>query len=142
MFIQSHVIVFTPLCKRYLSVGTIRVPRTPKEFAGFEGPIVHTAEWDNSVDFTNKRVAVIGSGASAVQTIPRLQKQAAHLVSYQRTPAWVRMREQYHYSKLKKFLFRWVPFLLLLHRWYIYWFVSELLLRWRRLDVDSIMYIG
>ncbi|CDS05299.1 hypothetical protein LRAMOSA07828 [Lichtheimia ramosa] len=108
----------------YLSVGTIRVPRTPKEFAGFEGPIVHTAEWDSSVDFTNKRVAVIGSGASAVQTIPRLQKQAAHLVSYQRTPAWVRMREQYHYSKLKKFLFRWVPFLLLLHRWYIYWFAE------------------
>ncbi|CDH53644.1 monooxygenase [Lichtheimia corymbifera JMRC:FSU:9682] len=105
----------------YLSVGTIRVPRTPKEFTGFQGPIVHTADWDSSVDFTNKRVAVVGSGASAVQAVPRLQKQAAHLVSYQRSPAWVRVRQQYHYSKLKKFLFRWIPLLLLLHRWYIYW---------------------
>lgn len=114
-----------PLSKRYLSVGTIRVPRTPKEFTGFQGPIVHTADWDSSVDFTNKRVAVVGSGASAVQAVPRLQKQAAHLVSYQRSPAWVRLRQQYHYSKLKKFLFRWIPLLLLLHRWYIYWAVSK-----------------
>lgn len=101
-------------------MGSIRVAHVPKEFEQFDGTIVHTAYWDSNIDFTDKRVAVIGSGASAVQTIPALAKVAKNLYSYQRTPAWVLMRKQYHYSAFAKFIFRWVPLAARLYRLYIF----------------------
>jgi 4-hydroxyacetophenone monooxygenase len=55
----------------------------------FEGPWFHSARWDHTVDFTGKQVAVIGTGASAVQFIPWLAERAAHLTVYQRTPPWL-----------------------------------------------------
>ncbi|KAI8147058.1 hypothetical protein BJV82DRAFT_597567 [Fennellomyces sp. T-0311] len=104
----------------YLSVGSIRVPHVPEEFKGFQGTVVHTAYWDPNVDFTDKRVAVIGSGASAIQTIPALVKQASKLVTYQRTPAWVLVRKQYYYSRLAKFIFRWIPFANKIYRFMLF----------------------
>src|SRR6185312_12432214 len=56
----------------------------------FEGRLLHTAQWPHeAVDFTGRRVGVIGSGASAVQAIPRIARQAAQLTVFQRTPNWV-----------------------------------------------------
>lgn len=55
----------------------------------FKGPAFHSARWDKSVDLTGKRVAVIGSAASAVQLVPEVAKIAAHLTVFQRTPNWV-----------------------------------------------------
>ncbi|KAI9320142.1 hypothetical protein BX666DRAFT_1853340, partial [Dichotomocladium elegans] len=104
----------------FVAVGSIRVPKVPEQFKGFTGPIVHTASWDSSVDFTGKKVAVVGSGASAVQTIPALVKEAKSLVNYIRTPIWCRLRGQYSYSRLVKFLFRWVPLIARFYRFYIY----------------------
>ncbi|ORZ00391.1 putative monooxygenase [Syncephalastrum racemosum] len=101
-------------------LGPLRIPNVPKEFSGFEGPIVHTTFWDESVDFTNKRVAVIGSGTSAVQVIPELTKQVSHLYNYMRTPIWVVPRDQFNYSSLVKFIFRYVPFAMRLYRWFLY----------------------
>ncbi|KAI9493839.1 putative flavin-binding monooxygenase [Zychaea mexicana] len=101
-------------------VGALRIPNIPKEFSGFEGPIVHTTFWDSNLDYTNKRIAVIGSGASAVQVIPELQKVASHVYSYQRTPAWVLPRDQYLYSRTWKFIFRYVPFVLRFYRLLIF----------------------
>lgn len=54
--------------------------------------VFHSAEWDHSVDLTNKRVAVIGTGASAIQIVPEIVKDVAELQLYQRTPAWVMPR--------------------------------------------------
>ncbi|KAF5668654.1 monooxygenase [Fusarium heterosporum] len=55
----------------------------------FKGKIVHTADWDSTIDATDKRVAVIGNGSSGVQVLPHLQKAAAQLTTYIRTPTWI-----------------------------------------------------
>ncbi len=58
----------------------------------FRGPAFHSAEWDHSVDLTGKRVAIIGTGASAIQIVPELVRRDAGVAEvqlYQRTPPWV-----------------------------------------------------
>ena len=55
----------------------------------YEGHKIHSARWDHDYDFTGKRVAVVGTGASAVQIVPELVKQAAFVKVFQRTPGWV-----------------------------------------------------
>lgn len=55
----------------------------------FPGPAMHTAEWDSDIDLTGKRVAVVGSGASAMQVVPALAGAASRLVVYQRSRQWV-----------------------------------------------------
>ncbi len=76
------------------AAGALHVPSYP-DIPGaprFSGPSFHSAQWDRSVDLTGKRVAVIGTGASAVQFIPRIARQAGHLEVFQRTPPWVHPR--------------------------------------------------
>jgi cation diffusion facilitator CzcD-associated flavoprotein CzcO len=58
----------------------------------FKKPIIHTAEWDASLDLSDKRVAVIGTGCSAVQLVPSIADKVKELYLFQRTPAWVRPR--------------------------------------------------
>ena len=55
----------------------------------FKGRILHTAQWDKSLELRNKRVAVIGTGASAIQVIPAIQKDVSALTVFQRTAPWV-----------------------------------------------------
>jgi cation diffusion facilitator CzcD-associated flavoprotein CzcO len=55
----------------------------------YAGKVIHSARWDHDYDFTGKRVAVVGTGASAVQIIPELVKQADFVKVFQRTPGWV-----------------------------------------------------
>lgn len=55
----------------------------------FRGEIIHTARWDDSIDLNGKRVACIGTGASALQLVPEIADRVAHLDVYQRTPIWV-----------------------------------------------------
>lgn len=59
----------------------------------FEGAAFHSATWDHGYDFTGKHVAVIGSGASAIQFVPQIAPQVDQLYYYQRTPAWVVPKE-------------------------------------------------
>lgn len=66
------------------ATGSIRLPKTPEQFKDFQGPIVHTAFWHATVDLNNKRVAVIGNGASGVQVIPQVSKIASELYVFQR----------------------------------------------------------
>ncbi|ORX62084.1 FAD/NAD(P)-binding domain-containing protein [Hesseltinella vesiculosa] len=113
----THAMYFDAV---FAGLGPLRVANIPKEFKDFQGPIVHTASWDSSLDFTGKRIAVVGSGASAVQAIPKLQPVVAHLTNYMRTPTWCKPRRQYHYSTLVKFIFRWIPFALRLYRFSLY----------------------
>ena len=63
--------------------------RTSAGIDTYEGHKIHSAHWDHDYDFTGKRVAVIGTGASAVQIVPELVKQAAFVKVFQRTPGWV-----------------------------------------------------
>ncbi|CAN5204508.1 NAD(P)/FAD-dependent oxidoreductase [soil metagenome] len=73
------------------AVGQLNTPNIP-DIPGaetFHGPSWHTAEWNHDVDLAGKRVAVIGTGASAFQVIPPVAREAASLTVFQRTPAWV-----------------------------------------------------
>lgn len=75
----------------------------------FKGKMIHSAMWDHSYDFTGKRVAVIGTGASGVQIIPELVKVADKVTVFQRTPGWVMPRVDFAPSALMKRLFRRLP---------------------------------
>ncbi|MEX6633506.1 flavin-containing monooxygenase [Hyphococcus lacteus] len=82
----------------------------------FDGPMFHTAQWREDVDLSGKRVAIVGSAASAVQVIPEIVKQVAHLDIYQRTPNWVMARDSYAYPKWLKAIFKRVPILARIYR--------------------------
>lgn len=56
--------------------------------ADFKGPIVHTEEWDESIDYTGKRVVLIGSGATAATVVPAMAEKAAHITMIQRSPTY------------------------------------------------------
>ena len=74
-----------------MAVGCLSAPNRPA-FPGmddFKGPIYHTGEWPHEgVDFTGLRVGVIGTGSSAIQSIPIIAQQAAQLTVFQRTATW------------------------------------------------------
>ncbi|KAI8147575.1 hypothetical protein BJV82DRAFT_596084 [Fennellomyces sp. T-0311] len=104
----------------FAGVGPLRIPVIPPEFSNFSGTVVHTARWDPNIDYTDKRVAVVGNGATAAQLVPELRKMAGHLYCYQRTPCWVVARDQFAYSKFFLFLFQWIPLFMRLYRFFIY----------------------
>ena len=70
--------------------GVLTVPKPPDidGVDSFGGAVVHTARWDHHLDLTGKRVAVIGTGASAVQLIPQIAPIVKELTVFQRTPIW------------------------------------------------------
>lgn len=93
-----------------LALSPIARARTP-EIRGldrFAGAAIHTAEWDGSYDVTGKRVAVIGTGASAVQLIPQLAERAAQLKIFQRSPRWILPRPEHASSGWEHALLRLV----------------------------------
>ena len=81
----------------------------------------HSARWNHGYDLTGKRVAVIGTGASAIQIVPEVAKQVDHLDLYQRTAPWVMPRRDRDYTRLERFAFRHVPFFQKAYRTGIYW---------------------
>ena len=79
----------------------------------FDGPSFHSARWNHAVDLRGKRVAVIGTGASAIQVVPAIAPAAAHLTLFQRTPAWIVPRRDRPIRGWEKTLrrtpLRWIP---------------------------------
>ncbi|KAL3467688.1 hypothetical protein BJX64DRAFT_283156 [Aspergillus heterothallicus] len=93
-------------------VGQLNLPRWP-DLPGiddFKGKSMHSARWDWTYDWTGKRIAVIGNGATAVQIIPELVKTASQVTVYQRTPQWVITRMDMEIHPVQKALLA-VPFL-------------------------------
>lgn len=74
-----------------MACGPMHTPVTPKikGIESFKGASFHSAQWDHAYDLTGKRVAVIGSGASAIQFVPAIQSKVKHLTVFQRTAPWV-----------------------------------------------------
>jgi cation diffusion facilitator CzcD-associated flavoprotein CzcO/acetyl esterase/lipase len=73
------------------AAGALAEPKPP-DVPGldtFAGRVVHTARWDDAIDVSDANVAVVGTGASAVQVVPAIQPDAAHVTVFQRTPPWV-----------------------------------------------------
>lgn len=106
-----------------VGAGGLSEPRLP-DIAGvedFAGALFHTAEWDHSVDLTGKKVAVIGTGASAIQVVPEIQPVVGHLDVFQRTPPYVLPRSDRAYTRVERFAFRHLPATMRLYREGVYW---------------------
>lgn len=101
------------LTTRYLftATGFLSQPKTPdiSGISDFAGKVIHTTDWDDSYDPTGERIAVIGTGATAVQLIPELAKKAGELTVYQRTAIWVAPKIDIRFSERAKRLFKRVP---------------------------------
>ena len=107
------------------AVGQLNRPRLP-DIPGrdsFAGPSFHTAEWQHQHDLRGKRVAVIGTGASAFQLAPEVAKVASRLLVFQRSPPWMVPNPRYHarVSQAKKWLLRHVPFYARWYRFLLFW---------------------
>ncbi len=84
------------------------VPAVPGA-GSFTGPAFHSARWDHGVDLTGKRIAVIGTGASAVQFVPRVEPTAAHVTVFQRSAPYVVPKPDRAYRPWHHRVFRTVP---------------------------------
>lgn len=89
------------------ATGVLRVPKYPdiKGMDSFEGKIVHSARWDNSMDLTGKKVAIIGNGSTGVQLVSALADKAGLLEHYQRTPQWIMPVDNKPYTEAQKAAF-------------------------------------
>ena len=103
--------------------GALSEPATPQlpGLAGFAGTTFHSARWDHGHDLSGERVAVIGTGASAVQFVPQIAGRVSRLYVHQRTPAWVIPRRDRRFRPLERWLFRHVPLVQKVAREAIYW---------------------
>lgn len=93
------------------ATGFLSQPRLPdiEGVGDFAGTVVHTARWDDAADLDGKRVAVIGTGATAVQLIPELAKRAEHLTVHQRTPIWVTPKLDFRMPRTVQTMFARLP---------------------------------
>ncbi|HKE80117.1 MAG TPA: NAD(P)/FAD-dependent oxidoreductase [Solirubrobacteraceae bacterium] len=104
--------------------GQLSTPSVPP-IAGldsFEGPAFHTAQWRHDVDLHGKRVAVIGTGCSAIQVVPAIQPIVRNVDVYQRSPGWTIPKMDFSYSERAKRLFERYPALQRLDREAVFWF--------------------
>ena len=111
------------------AVGQLHRPMVPnfKGRENFGGPNFHTAEWDESVDLTGKRVLVVGAAASAVQCVPEIAKIAASLSVFQRTPNWFLPAPNYldDIPVNARAAFMEMPYLRAWYRLWLFWRLSE-----------------
>jgi cation diffusion facilitator CzcD-associated flavoprotein CzcO len=91
--------------------GQLSVPKVPPlpGLESFSGPWFHTARWRHDVPLEGKRVAVIGTGCSAIQVVPAIQPIVQQLDVYQRSPGWTFPRMNFAYSERAKRLFERFP---------------------------------
>jgi cation diffusion facilitator CzcD-associated flavoprotein CzcO len=87
----------------------------------FEGTAFHTARWDQAHDLTGRRVAVVGTGASAIQVVPEIAEEVEHLTVFQRTPPWVVPHRDRAISGIEKKLYRAFPPAQRVARNFVYW---------------------
>lgn len=102
-------------------VGYLHEPILP-EISGlenFNGAVFHSSRWNHELDLTDKRVAVIGTGASAIQFIPEIQSQVKELVAFQRTPQWILPKPDIKLNKIVQGIFH-LPFTLNIFRKSLY----------------------
>jgi cation diffusion facilitator CzcD-associated flavoprotein CzcO len=111
-----------------IATGQLHQPSVPRieGFEEFDGVSFHSARWDHSKDVSGKRVAVIGTGASAVQFVPEVAARAARLHVFQRTGNWFLPRRNRAYPGLVRALIRYVPGVQAFRRRFIYYYAETL----------------
>jgi cation diffusion facilitator CzcD-associated flavoprotein CzcO len=104
-------------------MGALHVPRYPdiKGIDRFLGAAFHSSSWDHGVDLAGKNVAVVGTGASAIQFVPQIAPRVGRLHLFQRTPAWIVPRLDFAFSEKWKRRFRRIPLTRWALRQYIFW---------------------
>ncbi|MFK4270486.1 flavin-containing monooxygenase [Streptomyces milbemycinicus] len=109
------------------ATGPLSDPKIPDipGLAGFPGRVFHSSRWDHGYDLRGKRVAVIGTGASAIQIVPAIHREVDRLTLFQRTPAWVLPRMDRRISAAEHWLHTKVPATGALRR-AVLWGVREL----------------
>jgi cation diffusion facilitator CzcD-associated flavoprotein CzcO len=105
------------------AMGALSEPSLPEipGIESFAGDLFHSAAWDHGHDLQGERVAVIGTGASAIQFVPEIQPTVAHLDVYQRTPPWIVPRRDRALRPLERRVFRALPAVQQAIRGGIYW---------------------
>jgi cation diffusion facilitator CzcD-associated flavoprotein CzcO len=105
------------------ATGSLSEPSTP-DLPGldrFKGTVFHSARWRHDHDLRGERVAVVGTGASAIQFVPQIQPRVGHLMVFQRTPPWIIPRMDRAITRAEKRLYRRFPVAQRLARAAIYW---------------------
>ena len=101
------------LTARYFvtATGALTAPKMPdiEGVESFKGKVIHTARWDHQHDLTNERVAVIGTGATAIQLIPEIVDKVQRIDVYQRTPIWLLPKMDAVIPEWLKRAYRFVP---------------------------------
>jgi 4-hydroxyacetophenone monooxygenase len=111
------------------AVGMVNRPSVPpiEGLSDFDGPMMHTAEWDPSVQLAGKRVGVIGTGASAMQAVPAIADEAEQVVVFQRSKQWALPHPNYHRDvpESVRYLMTRVPSYLRWYRLRLFWNFSD-----------------
>lgn len=109
-------------------VGALNEPLIP-DVPGtgtFQGTQFHSARWNHEYDLSGRRVAVIGSAATAIQVVPAIQPNVAHLTYLQRTPGWVWPKPDWRAPRLERWLYRRFP-------------ASQRAMRWAQFQFDDLL---
>jgi cation diffusion facilitator CzcD-associated flavoprotein CzcO len=116
-----------------LGTGPLSAPSIPDlpGLDSFEGTTFHSATWDHDHDLDGERVAVIGTGASAIQFVPKIQPRAGKLHVFQRTAPWIMPRPDRPLKAWERRLYRALPAAQLLMRAGIYWARESFVLGFR-----------
>ncbi|KAL4768010.1 hypothetical protein BDW60DRAFT_220057 [Aspergillus nidulans var. acristatus] len=134
--------VFTQECQILISaVGGLVNPQELKIPGAeqFQGEIIHTAKWKTGFDLTNKRVAVIGNGASAAQLVPAIIHEAKSVTQFMRTPHHIVDASNHQISPEWRFLLRRIPLLLYLIRLILFLYME---ITWFRFQNNKLGKIG
>ena len=93
------------------AAGPLSEPSMPDipGLGSFPGEVFHSARWNHDCDLKGKRVAVVGTGASAIQIVPEIQPVVSRLALYQRTPAWIMPRRDRRITPLERWAYRHIP---------------------------------
>lgn len=105
------------------AIGALHVPEIPKikGIERFKGEAFHSSNWNHDLDLSEKRVAVVGTGASAIQFVPEIAEKTKSLSVFQRTAPWILPKPDRKISKLEQQLYRKLPITQRAARASIYW---------------------
>ncbi len=122
------------------AVGQLNQPRLP-DIPGrdsFAGESFHSARWNHDVDLKGKRVACIGTGASAFQFVPAIAPEVGKLTVFQRTPPWLGPTPDYHYEVTagERWLLEHVPYYEKWYRFWLFWMLTDGLYEGVKADPD------
>lgn len=105
------------------ATGPLSEPSIPDipGLSSFRGDIFHSARWRHDLDLSGREVAVIGTGASAIQFVPEIQPRIGRLRLFQRTPAWIMPRLSRRITRFERAVYRYLPGMQRLARLGLYW---------------------